>query len=155
MVALVAPAGFHPLVGGSELAKLRGEPLPDGLPGVDADAVIACIDAVRGAVRSGRIASAHDVAEGGLAGALAECCLLGGIGASVTLPAGDDMLAALFGEGVGRFVISGPPEAAAALGELAVPIGTVGGGTLEIDGRFAWTLPELRDAAGALAAVFE
>ena len=36
--------------------------------------------AVRQAVRAGALRSAHDVAEGGLAVALAECCLAGGVG---------------------------------------------------------------------------
>ena len=40
--------------------------------------------AVRQAVRSGALRSAHDVAEGGLAVALAECCLAGGLGAGST-----------------------------------------------------------------------
>ena len=41
--------------------------------------------AIRQAVRSGALRSAHDVAEGGLAVALAECCVASGMGADVTL----------------------------------------------------------------------
>jgi phosphoribosylformylglycinamidine synthase len=40
---------------------------------------------VRAAVRDGLLSSAHDIAEGGLAVALAECCLAGGLGAAVGL----------------------------------------------------------------------
>ena len=43
---------------------------------------------VRQAMRAGALTSAHDIAEGGLSTALAECCIAGGVGASVTLPAG-------------------------------------------------------------------
>ena len=154
VVALVSPAGFRPSLPGSELAKLHGDPLPGGLPQIDVGAVSDSMRAVRDAARTGRIASAHDVAEGGLAVALAECCLAGGIGASVTVPAGDDPIADLFGEGVGRFVISGPPGAIEALEGRAVAIGTVGGQALAIDDRLSWTLAELRQAVGALAEVF-
>src|SRR5208282_600106 len=112
-----------------ELDKLHGRPLPDGLPEFDIDAVAAAQIAVREAVGAGLLASAHDIAEGGLAVALAECCLAGEVGASVNL--GDDfwetirrvapgpgssppvsalLTAALFGEGPGGFVVSGDGE---------------------------------------------
>ena len=69
------------------------------------------------AVRAGVISSAHDIAEGGLAMALAECCLAGGIGASIGSTTGRAAAAeALFGEGPGGFVVSAP---AVVLGELA------------------------------------
>jgi phosphoribosylformylglycinamidine synthase subunit PurL len=82
-IALVGP--FAPALAASELAKLHGEPLPDGLPGIDVEAVRAAQDAIREAVREGRLRSAHDVAEGGLAVALAECCLAGNVGAEIVL----------------------------------------------------------------------
>jgi phosphoribosylformylglycinamidine synthase len=69
--------------------------------------------------------SAHDVADGGLAVALAEAAIMGRIG--VSAHCGDP-----FGEGDGRVVISAPAEHVAALRELAgeLPLrelGTVGG----------------------------
>ncbi len=85
VIALVGWNEAAPALGASELAKLRGEPLPDGLPAVDLDAVLATQAAVRAAVRSGSLSSAHDIAEGGLAVAAAECCLAGGLGASLDL----------------------------------------------------------------------
>ncbi len=103
-VALVGP--FVPSLAASELAKLRGEPLPDGLPSVDVGAVRAAHFAVRGAVRVGGLSSAHDLAEGGLAVALAECCLGGGLGAEVALPA--DWVAAVGGGPVDRALRRGP-----------------------------------------------
>src|SRR3954447_1531390 len=135
LVALIAPRYCSISLPGSELAKLHGEPLPDGLPGIDVAAVQECIDLVCQAARRGDIASAHDVAEGGVAVALAECCLAGGRGATVVLPDVDTApLTHLFGEGVGRFVVSGVPAAIAGLGELATPIATVGGDALELNG---------------------
>ena len=112
-IALVGP--FAPELAASELAKLRGEPLPDRLADVDAAAVRAVQEAVRDAVRAGDLASAHDVAEGGLAVALAECCLAGGLGAEVAIEPDGDCAAALFGEGVGGFVVTGGSDALAAL----------------------------------------
>jgi phosphoribosylformylglycinamidine (FGAM) synthase-like enzyme len=157
VVALVGP--FAPALAASELAKLWGEPLPDGLPECDVAAVLAAHAAVREAVRAGAVRSAHDVAEGGLAVALAECCLAGGVGAEVALGAVPDVTAALFGEGPGGFVVSGP---AAALAELAAGapvrmLGTVGGGALTVAAGAVTvraTLAELAAAHGALAALF-
>ncbi len=82
-IALIGP--FAPSLAASELAKLRGDGLPDGLPDIDIGAVHAAQFAIRGAVRVGALSSAHDIAEGGLATALAECCLAGGLGADVRL----------------------------------------------------------------------
>ena len=82
-IALVGP--FAPSLAASELAKLQGEQLPDGLAAIDIEAVRATQIAVREAVRAGELASAHDIAEGGAAVALAECCLAGKLGAQVEL----------------------------------------------------------------------
>jgi phosphoribosylformylglycinamidine synthase len=169
-IALVGP--FAPDLQAGELHKLLGQQLPEGLAPIDIAAVRATQQAVRDAVRAGALSSGHDIAEGGLAVALAECCLAGGIGARIEL--GEDLLEAnttafalLFGEGAGGFVLSGP---AAAMEELSrqAPLqvlGVVGGAVLEIShARVArhsgvastihLTLAELRDAHGALAEYF-
>jgi phosphoribosylformylglycinamidine synthase len=116
-IALVGP--FAPSLAASELAKLRAQPLPEGLPPVDIGAVRAAQLAVAGAVRVGSLVSAHDIAEGGLAVALAECCLAGNAGARVDLSDWvahvGDIDAALFGEGSGGFVVSGLHQALRAL----------------------------------------
>ena len=151
---LIAVVGaFAPSLAASELHKLHGEPLPDGLPEIDLEAAGVTLATVREAVRLGAFASAHDIAEGGLAVALSECCVAGGIGAEVLLgegvgetitPAGTSpgvwwpvpsAMTALFGEGPGGFVISGSEGTLRALG-AHVPvrlIGTVGGEELSIE----------------------
>ena len=162
-IALVGP--FAPDLHGSELAKLAGAELPLGLPEFDLDAVRAAIAAVRDAVRAGSLASAHDVAEGGLAVALAECALAGGRGATVSVdperptPGHRKALPALFGESPGGFVVSGSPAALAALTARTrvVTLGRVGGDALSIDAgetRVTVELAALRQATGALAALF-
>jgi phosphoribosylformylglycinamidine synthase subunit PurL len=151
-IAIAGP--FAPSPAASELAKLWGWGLPDGLPAIDVAAVASAQAVVREAVRSGAVSSAHDIAEGGLAVALAECCLGGELGARVQL--GMDFFGAevadatgrggnwsgispatatlLFGEGAGAFVVSGDEHALRALGgRTSVRIvGTVGGESLHI-----------------------
>ena len=157
-IALVGP--FAPVLAASELAKLQGEALPDGLHEIDIDAVRSSQIAVRGAVRAGNLTSAHDIAEGGAAVALAECCLAGGLGASVELAGiAAGMMANLFGEGPGGFVVSGGVQELRALGELAPVrvIGTVGGAALSIalgEGSLSATLEELTDAHTSLRELF-
>ncbi|HKG37575.1 MAG TPA: phosphoribosylformylglycinamidine synthase subunit PurL [Conexibacter sp.] len=155
-IAFAGP--FQPSLPGSELAKLRGEALPDGLPEVDVLVVRRTQETIRDAVRRGELRSAHDVAEGGLAVALAECCLAAGHGAQVDFrgvgPSGERLAELLFGEGPGGFVLSGPRPALAALArEIQLTfVGVVGapGDALELslddDATLSWPLAELREA---------
>jgi phosphoribosylformylglycinamidine synthase len=154
-IAVVGP--FAPSLDASELSKLRGQWLPDALPGFDLQEIIAAQRAVRDAVRSGEIASAHDIAEGGLAVALAECCLAGSIGARIDL--GDEPVQEddLFGEAPGGFLLSGPAGVLSALGALTPVrlIGTVAGGSLRFARPvFELSLDDLKAAHGALAELF-
>ena len=143
-VALVGP--FAPALEGSELERLRGG-LADGLAPIDLEDQASALAAVRDAVAEWSPASAHDVSEGGLACALAESAIAGGIGARIDLrpllerlgdpdtPASAE--AALFGEGPGGVVVSGPPEAMAKVAEQTArwgffELGRVGGDVLEV-----------------------
>jgi phosphoribosylformylglycinamidine synthase len=152
---------FDPQIPGSELAKLRGDELPSGLPPVDIVALRAAQQAIRDAVRSGDLHSAHDVAEGGFLVALAECCLAGGIGASLELGPNDELERSLFGESPGSgFVVSGSKHALDRLAQhvgLDV-LGTVGGDALDVTSgegvHIIATLAQLRDAHAALAPLF-
>ena len=136
-IALVGP--FDPALAGSELAKLQGRAAAGTLPPIDPEAVAQAHREVREGVRSGALRSAHDIAEGGIAVAVAECCIAGSIGATVTLPNGIDPFAEALGQG---FIVSGPAQA---LAEMTV-IGRVGGSELAIDGELALAVSELRDA---------
>jgi phosphoribosylformylglycinamidine synthase len=130
-IALLGP--FSPSLAGSELAKLRGQ-LEMGLPQPDVAAVAAACATVREAVRAGKLSSAHDVSDGGLACALAECAIAGGLGCRVDLAPllerGLSVEEALFGEGSGGFLLSGDRKVLDALG--ATHIGETGGGAMEI-----------------------
>jgi phosphoribosylformylglycinamidine synthase II len=135
-IALLGP--FEPSLAGSELAKQRGE-LGAGLPQPDVAAVAAACAAVRGAVRTGKLASVHDVSDGGLACALAEAAIGSGLGCQVDLQhlreRGCSPEEALFGEGSGGFVISGERErleALAGTGVAVLMLGKVGGDSVEV-----------------------
>ncbi len=78
------------------------------------------------AIREGLLASAHDVSEGGLAVALAECCIThpeAALGAVVELPASMRTDALLFGESQSRIVVSLKRRNWARLRDLAQQLG--------------------------------
>jgi phosphoribosylformylglycinamidine synthase len=144
--AIAVVGAFAPALAASELAKLRGEPLPATLPPLDISAIRATHAQIIDAVRGGELHSAHDIAEGGFAVALAECALAGGLGASVEIDATET---ALFGEAPGAFIVSGPAD--------RIPgriVGTVGGDRLRIGAAIDLPLERLREAHAALAEVF-
>ncbi|MGZ3675713.1 MAG: AIR synthase-related protein, partial [Ktedonobacterales bacterium] len=89
------------------------------------------------AIAAGLIRSAHDCSDGGLAVALAECCIWSGLGFrfdgdAALLPAEGDALAATalcYGEAPSRIVVSLPAERwdeLAALAGAAVPLTRLG-----------------------------
>jgi len=130
-IGLIGP--FEPNLAGSELAKQRGE-LAMGLPRSDITPVAAACAVVRDAVRAGKLSSAHDISDGGLACSLTECAIAGGLGAEVNLEPlrerGCTPEEALFGEGPGGFLVSSERAELEALG--AVLLGEVGGDAVEI-----------------------
>jgi phosphoribosylformylglycinamidine synthase II len=120
---------------------------------------------VREAVAHGWLESAHDCSDGGMAVALAECAIAGGIGAEVTLPDSGRVDAALFGEAPSRIVVSVADEHLAELLELAaahdVPLhvlGRTGADRLRISmgaqRAIDLTVRQLAEAYDALTKVF-
>jgi phosphoribosylformylglycinamidine synthase len=144
--AIALVGAFEPSSAGSELAKLRGVSPRGPLPELDQAAAAAAHELLRSAVRDGRLTSAHDIAEGGIAVALAECAIAGGLGATVELPDGLEP----FAEAPGRaFVVSGSRDAIERLVQTPVPVqvlGTVGGDGLQINGALSVSLGALLDA---------
>ena len=86
-----------------------------------------------------RSQNAHDIAEGGLAVALAECCIAGGIGARCGCPRGSIRSARRPGT---AFIVSGRRRR----WRGSPCIGRVGGDRLEIEGLLDLAVSELRDA---------
>jgi phosphoribosylformylglycinamidine synthase len=121
---------------------------------------------LRALIHSGSVKNAHDCSEGGLAVALAECCISQQIaretprliGANVDLTAFQNLRldALLFGESQARVVISVAPvdttkvlERAKLLGLSAAKLGTVGGDKLTVktaSGEIAWNTRDLHDS---------
>ena len=146
----------QPTLGGSEyLSVIHGQEV--GIPpALDMEAEKRVQAFVREAIAQGLLQSAHDVSDGGLAVALAECCLAGGLGAYVP----QEPLAAvkLFGEQCAAIVVSVSPADDAVFETLANTyavdvsrIAEAGGNELDIfpeeDGpRLQLTLAEMRDA---------
>jgi len=143
-IALAGP--FPARLEASELAKLLGRALAGALPPMDGQAVRDAHQEVRDRVRSGALHNAHDIAEGGIAVALAECCIAGGIGATVQLPESLAPFAEAPGQG---FLVSGPESA---LRGWRI-IGHVGGDRLRIEGPAPAARSALAHAASAPAPI--
>jgi phosphoribosylformylglycinamidine synthase len=132
----------HEDLGGTEYLKRYHKMVTGRPPLLDLNVEKAVQAVCLGAIRGGLVASAHDCSDGGLAVALAECCIWGGVGAEVALPANESELrmdARLFGESPSRIVISTAQgdvkqiEAEAAKRRVPVQrLGTVGGDALAI-----------------------
>jgi phosphoribosylformylglycinamidine synthase len=147
-------------IGGSEWLALRRGIEAGPPPTVDLAHEQRLHGLLASGVAAGEIVTAHDVADGGLALALAECCWTGParIGAHVTLEPSVRLEALLFGESTGRVVVATADAAAlqtraAAAGVPAQTIGETGGDRLVIGARSGapWIDAEL----GRLTAIWE
>lgn len=130
-------------LGGSEyLYRVHG--MIRGVPAdIDFDLEKRVQRVVLEAIRAGWLNSAHDVSDGGLAVALAECCfgsaMLAPIGAQVEVVLGGRADEVLFGEAPSRVVVSFDPSRLSDMEALAVKhrvpfkvIGQVGGNRLVV-----------------------
>ncbi len=147
---------------GSEYQKVHFGRVEGRVPDVDLGLEVELQRVLREGIAAGLIKSAHDCAEGGIAVALAECCIASGaeggaltaapppaLGAALTLPASalrPDV--ALFGEGPSRVIVTCAPADTQALAALAAKLplttlGAVGGDRLRlsVDGAAALELP--------------
>ena len=125
------PTGDAASLAGSEcLEVIHGHVA--GQPTLDIHAEAALQRACRRLIGDGTISSAHDCSEGGLAVALAESCIAGGLGVKCgTSTALDARLAAsgarwdaiLFGEAQSRIVVSLSPERLSALESICAEEG--------------------------------
>ncbi|WP_373536585.1 phosphoribosylformylglycinamidine synthase subunit PurL, partial [Microcoleus sp.] len=107
-----------PTLGGSEyLATVHGT-IAGKPPVIDFDLERKVQKACRDGIRSGWVRSAHDCAEGGIAIALAECCISGKLGAKIHLypnsPQSQRWDELLFGEMGNCILVSVSPENEAA-----------------------------------------
>jgi phosphoribosylformylglycinamidine synthase len=113
-------------------------------PALDLEAERSVQAACRTAIRDGLVDVAHDCSEGGLAVALAEMCIAGGVGAQISLDRlGADIEgrvdALLFGEEGSRIVVAFHPDKESAIAHIAgqagislVRLGTAQGDNLQV-----------------------
>jgi phosphoribosylformylglycinamidine synthase len=154
VVFLVGPVGIE--LGGSHYLKVvhgRKEGRP---PRLDYERELAVHSAALALIRNGMAKSAHDCSEGGLAVALAECCISGEkrIGAEIRLSGrnlrGDQVL---FNEDQSRVIVSVSSNDAIAAeaicrqrGVPVVRLGQVGGAALVLttgESTVRWSLDQL------------
>ncbi len=118
-------AGGAHLLGASEYAETCLDLKVGMPPAVDFDAERAVQEVIRTAIRIGIVDVAHDCSDGGLAVALAEMCIAGGVGTSVRLDEIERMHprlrsdVLLFAEEPGRVIVALPSERWSELNELA------------------------------------
>ena len=124
-----------------------------GRPAIDLDREVAVQRACRRLIGEDLALSAHDCSDGGLAVALAECCIAGGVGFQGEFPLTGRWDAALFGENQSRIVVSvlreNVPGLERILREEDVPwtkLGLTGGDSLLIEGHLDVAVEVLEDA---------
>ncbi len=130
-------------IGGSEYLKVIHGKVTGDAPHLDIETEKKNQQAVLSAIRAGLVRSAHDLADGGLAIALAECCIMNrqqpvGLKAEIETDLRPDHL--LFSESQSRFVLSVSAGNETGLERLlaeknvhAVKIGVTGGDRLQIN----------------------
>ena len=116
-------------LGGSEYVQLQ-HGMSAGPIEVDLQAEVELVDVLVAASEAGLLKSAHDCSDGGLAVAIAESAIAGGIGVVCELGEADRLDAALFGESGARAIVSTSPGAR--LSHVGTRIGFVGGGRIQL-----------------------
>jgi phosphoribosylformylglycinamidine synthase len=140
-------------LGGSEYLSVVHGVIAGAPPALVIEDEFAIHQALLAAIEAGLVKSAHDCSEGGVAVALAESAIAGGIGASVALDDDLDAVASLFSETQGRIVLTCSEADAEALTDLLVSrevpfsvIGEVGGERLSVEDKLDVPLDVLRRA---------
>ena len=146
----------HDDLGGSEYLKVEHGLVAGRPPALDLSLERAVHRVILAAADSGYLHSAHDCADGGMLVALAESCLLGGIGVRCPAIRQEAQLrldAAFFGESPSRFIVSVPSRAMPELQSIARRhhveislLGLAGGEAVEFEGQFKVALSDLRQA---------
>lgn len=146
----------HNDLGGTEYLKIEHGIVAGSPPGLDLARERATHRVILAAAANGLLHSAHDCAEGGMLVALAEACVLGGVGVRCPAIRPEPPLrldAAFFGESPSRFIVSVPSRAMPELQSLARRhhveislLGLTGGEHLEFEGQLKVSLLDLRQA---------
>ncbi|MEC8269198.1 MAG: phosphoribosylformylglycinamidine synthase subunit PurL [Pseudomonadota bacterium] len=112
---------------------------PDAAPPpVDLEAELRNGLFVQRQIATGLVSAAHDISDGGLAVAIAEMCIAGGLGASIDVPDTGNIVGWAFGEDQARYVVatSAPDELLAAAHDAGVPAAAIGSTRTEAELQF-------------------
>ncbi|MFM9281328.1 phosphoribosylformylglycinamidine synthase subunit PurL [Paenibacillus jiagnxiensis] len=146
-------------LGGSEFQAVVHGVSEGRPPQLDLETEKKLLKGVLGAIQSGLVRSAHDLAEGGLAAALAESSISGGLGAQVNVTTELRPDVALFSESQSRILLSAAPDKAEALEAylrgLDIPVSVLGkveGSdlTIEVNGQ-----PGVQESVASLKQTWE
>ena len=142
-------------LGGSEYLRQIFNKVAGLPPEIDLQMEKRTNDTVLNAIKSGYVVSAHDISDGGLSIALAECCIINkskpvGINAHISSNLKDNQL--LFSESQSRYIISIKPDFKSAFESLCdsnrlvfQAIGKTGGDDFSMNDLFKISLTELID----------
>ena len=136
------------LAGSEYLQRVHGR--VEGSPKIDIDLEKQVQQVCRDAIEQGLITSAHDCSEGGLAVALAECSIQGGMGFTGEFSVADRWDVTLFGERQSRIVVGLSEDRwdalvslAAGFGVPAIKLGYTGGGRFRFNGQVDLSVSEI------------
>ncbi|MCI0440581.1 MAG: phosphoribosylformylglycinamidine synthase subunit PurL, partial [Chloroflexi bacterium] len=143
--------GETSVLSGSEyLEVIHG--LVAGRPTLDIEKEVAVQRACRRLIAEGIVKSAHDCSDGGLAVALAECCIAGNVGMKADFPNKGRWDAALFGEGQSRIVVSLSQDRLRELGRICesegvawTMLGATGGDALSLGNSLSLPVSQMAD----------
>jgi phosphoribosylformylglycinamidine synthase len=142
-------------LGGSEYLKVIHGAVAGDSPKLDLQVEKNLHTLLLSAIENKLINSAHDVSDGGIIAALAECCIINSdnkIGAEVVIPSKSRADFTLFSESQSRVIVSVSAdnkkkfEAEAAKNNVPFnAIGTTGGQSLSVNGKYDFELDKLAD----------
>lgn len=142
-------------LGGSEYLKVVNNIVAGDCPSIDLDREKKLQETLLNLIREGLIKSAHDISEGGIAAAIAECCIINEekqIGCEIEIPIKSRKDFSLFSESQSRVILSVSKEKISELesalnrsGVKFTRLGVVTGSSLKIKNLFEVSLNELSE----------
>jgi phosphoribosylformylglycinamidine synthase len=140
-------------LGGSEYAKVIHNKVAGESPTINLDEEKKLQDTLLNLIRKGLIKSAHDISEGGIVSALAECCIIKQekqIGCEVEIPIKSRKDFSLFSESQSRIIISVSNEKLLELepelsGVKFTKLGVVNGSSMKLKNLFDVSVREISD----------
>ncbi|MEO8231249.1 MAG: phosphoribosylformylglycinamidine synthase subunit PurL [Ignavibacteriota bacterium] len=140
-------------LGGSEYAKVIHNKVAGEPPKINLDEEKKIQNTLLALIRKGLIKSAHDISEGGIISALAECCIINQekqIGCEVEIPVKSRKDFSLFSESQSRIIISVSKEKNLETELISADIkflklGIVGGSSLSLKNLFEVSVNEISD----------